>query len=322
MITAVTGATGFVGRHLVDALLRRGDAVKCLARSEAKASRLTSLGCDTVVGTLDDIDALQRLTQGAELIYHVAGLVAARSEREFYQVNRGGTERLLSAAADAGVRRVIYVSSLAATGPNPRGFPSTDTTPPAPVTVYGKSKLAGEDAVRQSGVAFTMLRPPTVYGPGDRELLKVFRLARLGAVPILGDGEQELSLVYVTDLANALVAAGTSERAAGKIYHVAHAEIVTQAGLVDRIAAAVDRKVRHIRLSAGTTRRMLSISGALAKLLRMPTLLTPDKADEFLAAAWTCASTGLAQELGWTAQTDLVTGLSDTAAWYREHRWL
>lgn len=322
MNAAVTGATGFVGRHLVHALLDRGDRVTCLARKPERAAAYAARGARIVGGSLADLTALRRLVEGSEVVFHVAGQLSAHTERDFYRANRGGTEMIATTARESGVARVVYVSSLAATGPAARGHPVDDRHVPNPVSAYGRSKLAGEDALRASGVPFSIVRPPTVYGPADRQTLKVFKMVKLGVVPLLGDGRQELSLLHVTDLAGALLAVATAPNAAGQVYHAAHSEIVTQRQWVEAIGRASGKAVRMVPLSASVTRAALRAVGAAASLVRVQTLFTADKANEFLAPAWTCTSAGLERDCGWKAQIGCEDGAATTVMWYRTHGWL
>jgi dihydroflavonol-4-reductase len=319
---ALTGATGFVGSHLAEALLGAGHSLSCLVRSPARAAALREAGCTLVEGGLDDEDALRRLVDGAEVLYHVAGVIAARSPAEFERVNRAGTFALARLARQAGVRRLVYVSSLAVSGPTVPGRPLEEADRDQPVTPYGRSKQAGEEAVRASGVAFTIVRPPAVYGPRDRELLRVFRLTRRGFAPLLGDGRQELSFVHAADLARALMAAGDSARTEGRTYHAAHPETLTQRAFVEAVAAAQGLSVRALPLPAALVRAALWSSGRVARLLGRATVLSSDKAPELLAPAWTCSSEALARDAGWRAAIPLSQGLPQTAEWYRQAGWL
>jgi nucleoside-diphosphate-sugar epimerase len=319
---AVTGAGGFVGSHLVDALRGRGEQVRCLVRARTAAERLAALGCEVVSGNLEDAACLARLVEGCATVFHVAGALAASSKVDLLRVNRDGTARLARAAREAGVGRLVYVSSLAVTGPAVRGTAPDETGRPRPVTPYGRSKQAGEEAVAASGVAFTILRPPVVYGPRDRQVLRLFRLARRGVVPVLGDGRQELSLVHAADLADALVAAAGCATAAGRTYHAAHADVHTHEQLARALGRAVERSVTVVRLPAALVRPLLALTGAAARLAGRVTLLAPDKAEEFLAPAWTCSSEALFRDAGWRAQIALDDGLAATARWYAGEGWL
>lgn len=321
-LAAVTGGTGFVGGHLVKELRARGYGVRCLVRQSAPAAALARLGCRVVAGSLEDETALAALVAGVDVVFHVAGAVAARDEAAFMRVNHEGTLRVALACHAAGVRRLVYVSSLAVTGPSPPGRPADESQPPNPVTRYGRSKRAGEDAVAGSGASFTIVRPPGVYGPGDRELLRVFRAARLGVVPILGDGRQELSWVHVADLARALADLAASPRTAGRTYHAAHHAIVTQRELVVAVGRAVGRDCRCLQLSAPAVRALLWLTQTAARLAGRVTILNVDKAAEFLAPAWTCDSTAIERDIGWRASIVLAQGLATTAESYRARGWL
>jgi dihydroflavonol-4-reductase len=319
LLAAVTGATGFVGSHLALALLAQGHAVRALSRGRPGLPA----GVETVAGTLDDEGALRRLVAGASVVHHVAGAIAALSEPEFLAVNREGTARVVAACAAEGVPRLVLVSSLAVTGPCARGEAVDETTPPAPVTPYGRSKLAGERVVAEGRVPYTIVRPPVVYGPRDRQLLRLFRIARTGVVPLLGDGGQELSLVHAADLARALVAAGSSEACVGRTYHAGHPRPVTQRELARAVARAVGREApRLVALPGGAVRLALHALGTASLLTGRPSLLGPDKAPELLAPAWVCRSDALGRDAGWRAEIDHDRGLGDTARAYRADGWL
>ncbi len=322
MKTLVTGATGFVGSHLAERLRRQGDEVVALVRSPARARALRELGVTLVPGDLGDPAALAQALHGVEVVHHVAGLTAARSEAEFHAVNVEGTARLLEAAARAGVRRFVLVSSLAAAGPSARGQRRAGEEPGEPVTAYGRSKAAAEAVVRAGPIPWTIARPPAVYGPRDVELLKIFRIARLGVAPVFGEGLQELSLVYGPDLAEALAAMGSAAGAGGRIYYPAHPEIVTSGELVRAIGASMGRRVRLLPLPRPVAGGLLQVTGLAARLAGRATLLNPDKAAEFFQPAWTCEPALLTSETGWRAAHDLGQGLAKPLAWYRSERWL
>jgi len=311
----VTGGTGFVGAHLVQALRAQGDAVTCLVRTPAKARALGWTDVRLVVGDLDDARALRDGCAG------VAGRISARGLDEFMRANRDGTANVLEAAAERPPRRFVLVSSLAAAGPTRPGAPVEETRPPSPVTPYGQSKLAAEVLVRAMAFSWTIVRPPTVYGERDREVLKLFKLAKLGLAPVFGDGSQELSVIYAGDLAGALVAAA-APAAANHVYYAAHPAVTTSRGLVRAIGRAVGREPRVVSLPAPLVRGLLWVIGSVAHLAGRATLLSSDKAAEFLAPAWTCRPDALMRDTGWRAGTDLETGLRRTAQWYRKEGWL
>ncbi len=323
----VTGGTGFVGAHLVKALRARGDTVTALVRRPALAERL-GWGSDVrlVRGDLGDEAALREGCTGADVVYHVAGQIAARSAAEFMATNRDGTANVLEAAMGGGARRLLFVSSLAAAGPTSPGHPIDETRAPAPVTDYGRSKLAAEVLVRAMApsLPWTIVRPPVVYGEWDRGTLTIFRLARRGIVPVFGDGSQELSAIHAEDLAHALITAATSPAAIRRVYFAAHPTVTTSRALALAVGRAVGRgrDPRILPVPPLVARGVLWTAGTLAHLARRASLLSADKANEFLAPAWTCRSDALTRDTGWRAAITLDDGLRRTAAWYREVGWL
>ncbi len=322
MNALLTGGTGFVGRHLIDALLRHGDSVTALVRSPGRASGFSERGVRLVPGDLSDAPALRAASARQDIIYHVAGRIAAPNEAEFLAVNRDGVAQVVAAASEVSQARIVLVSSLAAGGPVARGERLRGDEPPRPVTGYGRSKLAGEAAVRAGSLPWTIVRPPAVYGPGDRAVLTVFRAARLGVAPVFGDGAQELSLVYGPDLAEALVAAGGCETTIGRVFYACHPEILTSEALVRGIGKAMGRTVRIVTLPRWIAAGALALTSGAARLTGRATILTPDKANEFFAPAWTCDPEPLEAATGWRAAHDLAMGAVETAAWYRAAGWL
>jgi len=319
----VTGGTGFVGAHLVRALQERGDRVTCLVRRPELAERLGWRDVRLVRGDLDDAAALRAGLSGAELVFHVAGRIIAKNAVAFMATNRDGTANVLEAAEEHGVSRFVLVSSLAAAGPTTVGHPIDEARHPAPVTDYGRSKLAAEVLVRAMPFPWTIVRPPVVYGEWDRATLKVFKLARGPVAPVFGDGSQELSVIHAADLARALIAAGTTPAAQGRVYFATHPTTTTSRGLLLACARALGKSPpRIVPLPAVLARAVLWTVGSLAHLAGRATFLSADKANEFLASAWTCQGDALTRDTGWRTEINLEPGLARTAAWYREVGWL
>ncbi len=318
----VTGATGFVGGHLVAALRARGDDVTALVRTPARATALSALGATLVQGDVQSARTLNDAIQGHDIVFHVAGLIAARNEAEFLAVNRDGTGVMVEAAARAGQPRFILVSSLAAGGPTPPGVRLVGTEPGAPVTRYGRSKLAGEEMVRESTLPWTIIRPPAVYGPGDREMFRIFKAASLGIAPVFGRGDQQLSVVYGPDLVDALIAAALTPATIGQTYYACHREILTTRQMVGLAGDAVGRRVRVIGIPQVVGKALLAVTDRAARLTGKATVLSYDKTAEFFAPAWLADPTPLETATGWTARHDFAAGARATVAWYRTQGWL
>lgn len=329
----VTGATGFVGSHLVEELLERGHDVTCLVRSPAKLMKLFPERPPHLVrGDLTDERAMLEATDGVDVVFHLAGATAARSAEEFMRVNALGTQNVVRAAeTGAADIRFVHLSSLSAVGPSKIGQPLTEDAPPHPVSAHGASKLAGEDVVRRSKLSsWTILRPPAVYGPRDKEFARAFKLARWGVFPLAGRPQQEVSLIHVRDLVKAILAvlAGGAERRA---YFAAHTEILTGSTVARTIHRAV-RETAGVRgrrkdplivpLPPWISRPALAAMGATARIAGRVSLLSADKANEFLAEAWTCSPAALERDTGWKAEIPLDRGARETAAWYRDNSLL
>ena len=301
-LVAVTGATGFVGQAVLLAAARHNLDVRALTR---RKQRLRG-GVEWVDGDLANTDALKQLMEGASAVIHIAGVVNAPDAAGFDEGNVQGTLRVIEAAHAMGVGRVVHVSSLAAREPE--------------LSVYGASKLRGEKLVRASGLDWTVVRPPAVYGPRDTEMLELFRLARRGMMPLPPNGK--LSIIHVADLAQLLLALVPSgEAVTHQLFEPDDGEPGgwTHVRLAHAIGAALDRRVRPLSLSprvvgwAARADRMMR--GAKAKL-------TPDRARYMCHPDWTVGEGLMPPPALWRPRIDTLEGLRTTADWYREAGWL
>jgi nucleoside-diphosphate-sugar epimerase len=281
-------------------------------------------GVDLVRGDLRDRALLRDLVGRAGTIYHLAGLTTARSRAEFMAVNGEATGALAAAAAAAPAPpKIVYVSSLAVAGPRPAANPAREDDVPAPVTAYGESKLLGEDLLRREGegVRWTIVRPPWVYGPGDRATLALFRLAARGFFPNIRRGRMGISLVHVDDLVDALLLAGQAAQVDGRLYYAADGEVHTIAELGRTLLAACGGG-RAVPIP-GPVFRLMGLGGeAAAWLMRRPPLLGRDKACEGLQEGWVCDDTRIRTELGYRSRVVLEGGVAETLTWYRSSGWL
>jgi nucleoside-diphosphate-sugar epimerase len=318
----ITGATGFVGSHLVEALARHGVKARALVRPTSDLAVLHRYGVAQVVADLDDDAAMRRAMVGVETVVHIAAATRALRRETFHRVNAVGTLRLVEAMEAAeSPRRLVYLSSLAAVGPA-AGRPVGPDDPARPLTTYGRSKLQGERHVLGRGaIPAIVLRPPAVYGPRDRELLPFFRLARRGLLPVIGPLERRIQMIHARDLAEALVRAIQATAVTG-IFHVAEAAAYTWAEMLDLVASAVGRRGARFRVPASLLRVAAGGSQVAAQLARRPAVFDLEKAVELLAEGWLCETETARRELGFEAAIPLAQGLRETAGWYRAHGWL
>lgn len=316
----ITGATGFVGSHLVETLAARGERARALVRTSSDTALLERHGFETVVGSLSDEASLRRAVAGTRTVLHLAAATRALDADTFHRVNAEGTENLIAAMeAEGGDQRLVYLSSLAAVGP-PRNGPVEPGAEPQPLTVYGRSKLAGERSVLGHGGNAAVVRAPAVYGPGDRDLLPFFRLARLGVLPVAGSPDRRVQLIHVKDLAAGVIAAADARSASG-VYHVAEPRAYVWNEVLDMVASAVGRRGIRVPVPPMVVRAAAAITEGVSRLTRRPVIFDREKAKELLSE-WLCETEVARQELGFEASVPLVEGLRSTAAWYRAQGWL
>ena len=321
----VTGGTGFVGWHLLEALSVQKVRLRALARGTSDVTHLAELEVERIEGGLDNRAALAHAVHGVDTVFHLAAATRARSEREYHQVNAEGTRALVEAilAAQPRPRRLIYLSSLAAAGPASGGHPVGPSDAPRPITAYGRSKLVGEQCCLAVGekVEVVILRAPAVYGPRDRDLFLGFLLAARGILFIPRGPERLLQFIHVTDLVEALIRAAVVPRAAG-IYHVAEAQAYAWSEITGWIAKAMNRQVRAVRIPQWTVRAAAAVSEFAAATSGQATIFNREKARELLAPGWLCETEAAKRDLGFEGRIPLPVGLTRTAAWYREQGWL
>ena len=303
MTLALTGGTGFVGRATLDALARHGLAARALARTVPRDRRK---GVEWVAGGLSDRAALARLVEGAEAVIHIAGLTTALDPAHFEEPNVAGTMALIEVAKELGVKRFVFVSSLAARRPD--------------LSAYGASKARAEKIVAASGLDWTIVRPPAVYGPRDRDMFELFRAARRGVVPMPPPGRA--SMIHVDDLAELLLAlVPGSEAVSGMTFEPddgyeggwQHRELARAIGW------AVGKRPWVPHLSRGT---LDWLSRADCAVRRSKARLTPDRVSYMTHPDWVADPGKAVPARIWKPRIATREGLKATAQWYRDQRWL
>ena len=317
----VTGGTGFVGSHVVDALLARGDAVTALVRDPNKLRWLQDRDVKLAPGDVVRGLGLEAALDDADAVIHIAGVIKARTEAEFTEGNAGATRKLLMACGKSKrpLKSIVAVTSLAAVGPCAGGRTSSAGDPCLPVSAYGRSKAAAESICAEYAQSLPVIvaRPPIVYGPRDEAVLEIFRVVSWRLKP-LPNPAQRLSLVHVRDLAAGLLAAADRGKG-GQKYHLAHAEVITARGLADRVEEAVGAPA----LALGIPPAAVRIGAAISETLTGGrSIFHRDKAAEMLAEGWACEVGAAERELGWAAKIGHVDGLLETARWYRKQGWI
>jgi len=301
MRLAITGGTGFVGAHLLDIALAGGHTVAALTRRDQPGRE----GLDWISGDLQDRFALERLVDGADAVVHVAGVISARNATEFELGNVAGTLSMLAAATAGGVRRFVHVSSLAAREPK--------------LSLYGQSKQRAEELVHSSGLDWVIVRPPAVYGPGDKETLELFRMAKLGLMLMPARGR--VSVIHADDLARMMIALSD---------YGAPSSILVEADDGKPHGWTHREFARALGTAVGTRPAIVSSPGVLLRLaaradqlFRGPKAkLTVDRAAYFSHHNWVVEPKRACPPGLWRPEVETVQGLKGTADWYRDQGWL
>lgn len=327
MKVLLTGATGFVGSHILDVLRNRGVETVLLLRPASNRQFIEAHLPQVEIrsGSFDDAPSLDAAVRDVTHVIHCAGAVKALTTDGFYAANERGPRHVVAAINRRGgaIARLVHISSLAAAGPTVPGRPLREDDPPRPVSEYGRSKLAGERVVREECRSeFVILRPPAVYGPRDGEFLRLFKAVKSHLLPRFGGGRQALSFVEVEDLARAAVECLTVPAAARQTFHVAADEFSTAGKLADEIVAAMQTWTLPLALPTGVLWPVCVAQEWISRLTGKPNVLNRQKYAELRAPAWICDSSKLTRETGLRCPTRLREGLARTLAWYREHSWL
>lgn len=319
----VTGATGFIGSHLVERLVAQGCTPRCLVRRSSMISNLPR-AIELAYGDLEGGAGLAEAMRGVDTIIHLAGVTKARTVADYDRGNAIATANLLRAANN--VDRFVHVSSLAAAGPNPADRALTETDEPRPVSRYGRSKLAGEEAVRNSPLRArsVVVRPPVVYGPRDRDVLQMLRTVARGWMAKIGAAPRRFSYIYVGDLVGGLIAVAdcASAGAGGQVFYLANAAPVSWDEFGNLAARLMGCKLRTVAIPEKAAYVLGLCAEWGTRLSGKPGILSRDKVREACCAGWVCDPGRALRELGFCASTGLEEGLRRTLDWYKEAGWL
>jgi nucleoside-diphosphate-sugar epimerase len=324
----ITGATGFVGSHVVDVLLERGHQVFFIARSTSNMRWLDGKGVTRVEGSLFDVESLHQAVSGMDALIHVAGLTAAKNEAEFRRGNLDATQNLIDAvrAYNPGIKRFVHISSLTVCGPaSSVEFPTTeDQQELRPLTAYGRTKRMAEDAVRDAtDIPWTIVRPPAVYGPRDSAILSFFQAVNKGLATLIGFGESRVSLVHARDLARGIVLAMEQPVAIKQTYFITSDDVYSWPEIVEVTKVALGKRfVLPIRLPHILVLAIAGTVGFFGKLSGKPPVLDYEKGLDLIQPFWICSSQKARIELGYSQQISLQDGIRETVQWYREQKWL
>jgi nucleoside-diphosphate-sugar epimerase len=305
---AITGATGFIGQRVCSLLQQRGWRVRALLRSPARAQALRACIDEPVQGGLDDTAALARLVSDAAAVVHCAGAVRGADQQAFDGVNVEGVRNLLAAFSAVDTPpRLLCLSSLAAREPQ--------------LSFYAASKRRGEQLLEQQagGLEWLALRPPAVYGPGDRELLPLFQAMAKGFAPLPGRADARFSMIFVDDIAAAILAWLQQEAVPSGVYslHDGRRGGYDWTDVCDSVARLCRRRVRPVQIPAGVLDVSARVNSRLAGWFGYAPMLTPEKLRELRHPDWVCDNDAIQRVLDWQPEAQLEEGLRRTPGWCR-----
>lgn len=322
----ITGASGFVGYHLIEEALRNGLEVYAAARKSSQTDHLKDLNIQYTYPDFTDIASLagDLKEKQYDYIIHAAGITKARSQQEYNEINAGYTHNLASAVHESGInlKKFVLISSLAAVGPlNDLDGVITEDTASHPITAYGRSKLLGEEKLKAfDELNYTILRPTGVYGPRDRGIFIFFKQVANGLEPYIGNVEQHFSFIYVKDLAQAAIKALYAGNR--QTYNLSDGKFYDRYQLANMIKVVLNRKTVKIHLPVSFVKFIAHIAEKYGSLANKAVILNVEKLSELTAVNWYCDITRAKTELGFDPQYDLRSGVAESLDWYRANKWL
>jgi dihydroflavonol-4-reductase len=307
MKLAITGATGFIGARFAERWLEAGGELRALVRRSSRVEALRGIGAELVEVDLERGLGLEEALRGADAVLHLAGAVRAWSPSAYRRANAESTRNLALAARRVGVGRFLLVSSLAAAGPATAHRALTEADPPRPVVPYGESKLLAEHHLAEAAgdaLSWAVVRPTIVYGPGDRDVLQLFRLCRHRLVPFAAPPDARISLIHVDDLVELLLIC-LQRAPSGGLYFASDGGSHAWPEVLRAIGAGLGREVRPLRLSPALLWPLAAAAQVLRPFLDRPPVLSLDKLREARERSWLCSPEKAARELGFRPRIGL-----------------
>jgi dihydroflavonol-4-reductase len=319
----VTGGTGFIGSHLIEYLLDKGAEVFVLVRDENNLKWLKGLDIHLLKG---DLFSIPSLPSDIDYVFHAAGLTKSSKISSYYTVNQQGTASLLKALDSQNIfpKRVIFFSSVAASGPSTNGKPVRESDPPRPITPYGKSKLMGEYEALKFKTVFPIiiLRIAAAFGPRDRDFLAYFNLAKKGILASLGGKERFYSLCYIKDLVNALYLCTQKDVESGGIFNIAHPSPCRWDDIGKATGMALRKKLIKVKAPVPLFYIVALFSDLMAKITRAPAVMNRHKLKEMRQEGWVADTKKAEEKLSFCAQYSLEEAIQETIDWYIKNDWL
>jgi dihydroflavonol-4-reductase len=322
----LTGATGFIGSFLAETLLKKGYEVTCLVRNSSNLRWISHLNVRCHFGKLSDPESLGKGLYDADYVYHLAGVTKSLDDDVYIEGNVKGVKNLIEAivATNKKIKKLIHLSSLAAIGPSPTIEPINENHPPAPVNIYGRTKLEAEQYLKtcMDRIPMTILRPPAVYGPRDTDILQFFKTVKVGIIPKTGGRDKYLSLIYVKDLVRGIIMAGESRKTMNKIYFLTMSRPASWDEIARYTLKVLNKKGIHITVPMALIKGATFFSELVGRLAGSNPALNWERYEQMKPDYWVCSSQKAKKDFGFETNTGIEDGIRETVNWYVEQGWL
>lgn len=323
----VTGATGFIGSHTAELLVEKGWDVVCPVRNMSHLRHLQGIKVRAI--PFSEMVSEIKKDPGFDYVIHLAGATRARDYEGYREANVESTRYLLELfskpVANSRLKKFVLVGSQAACGPSSdNGAPVKESDPLCPVSLYGRSKREAEEVALSFSdrIPVTIIRPPTVFGPRDTDVLGVFKCTRYRVAPCLAGPDRMVSIIYVEDLVDGILTAAVAAKSAGQVYFLANSQPVIWREFVLQVASIAGCRAVTLRVPLIAMRFAALAGDLLGKMRKTPPLFRSEKLEEMKQIAWVCSAEKAYRELRWRSGTPLPVAIEKTLRWYREHGWI
>ncbi len=331
MKVLITGANGFIGSYLAEALIDEGYDVKCLVRKTSNLQWLLPYQntnkrnkISFIYGDITDKASLYNAVKDIDYVYHLAGLIKTHHPEDYYEVNYLGTKNLIETVKEVSpkLKKFIFLSSLAASGPSADGHLLRESDECHPITDYGKSKLRAEELLKNKfmrDIPIVIIRPPVIYGPRDRGFYFYFKVVKKRFIPVL---RNKLSFCFVSDLVNGIILTSESEKACGQIYFISSDKTYSSEQIGKLISDNLGIRAVKIKIPKWLILTAGLVSESVAGFIRKTSIFNRQKARELIQSYWICDVSKAKRELGFNPGVGIEEGIRTTVDWYIKHGWL
>jgi nucleoside-diphosphate-sugar epimerase len=322
MKALITGSNGFIGSHLVEFLLDLNYKVFCLVRKTSDTRWIRDLDVHLVHGDLGDKESIRNVVRNKDYVFHLAGIINAANWDVYYTTNYIGTKNIAEVCAEVnpGLKRFVYVSSISASGPSTKGVNKKEEEQCRPINDYGKTKLLGEQAVKEAlvGVPYVIIRPPNVLGPREKELYSVLKLLKKRIKPLLGNGDNQTSICFVKDLVRAILLAAQNKGTVGKTYFITDGKTDSWRKIAEVLCRELGMRGFILPIPYPALLGIALLVETCARIAGKTPFITRKKIMQIRHTYWTYDGTKAEEDFGFKPLLSLAEGIKLTVNWYKK----